>query len=102
MVQTLFVVNAHLMAKPGCEERLKASLEQLVRNCQYHKGLLVYRLHQDLEDPTHFVFYEQFASREDYLSHSKSEELASFRQEVQDLLEGDNKVYRLKTLAEHK
>lgn len=102
MVPSHFVVNAHLMAKPGCAEQLKACLELLVKNCQHHQGLLVYRLHQDLEDPCHFVFYEQFANREDYLSHSKSEELAGFRQEVRDLLKGDNKVYRLKTLAEHK
>jgi len=101
MKNDILAVNAHLIARPGCEEKLKARLEQLVRDCRDHQGLLVYRLHQDTENPALFVFYEQFASREAFEDHLNSDELRIFQKEIPGLLDGEGKIYTLKILADH-
>lgn len=101
MKNDILAVNAQLIARPGCEEKFKTRLEQLVRDCRDHQGLLVYRLHQDTENPALFLFYEQFATREAFESHLNSDELRSFQKEIPELLAGEAKVYTLKILADH-
>ncbi len=102
MKNDILAVNAHLVARTGCEDQLKVRLEQLVRECFDHKGLLTYRLHQDYKNSAHFVFYEQFESREAFDRHMDSKELKSFQKDSRDLLGEEAKVYVLMILADHK
>jgi quinol monooxygenase YgiN len=77
-----------MRAKQGKEDALRTTLEKLVGDCSHHDGLLVYRVHQEKNDPTCFLFYEHFASEAAFNAHSESPELATIRDILPDLLDG--------------
>ncbi len=61
----LLTVIAHMRAAPGKRDELRAALEALVEPTSREneptsreKGYVNYDLHQRIEDPDHFSFYE--------------------------------------------
>ena len=65
------VLTAMVKAKPGQEEAVKEALLSLVEPTRKEPGCLCYYLHQSKADPTQFMFYEQWASKEDLAAHGK-------------------------------
>ncbi|MEL6675942.1 MAG: putative quinol monooxygenase [Bacteroidota bacterium] len=56
-----------------------SELIKLLAPTRQEAGCINYDLHQDLEDPTHFVFYENWESAEHLLAHSKSAHIEAYR-----------------------
>jgi quinol monooxygenase YgiN len=56
-------VTARLKAKPGLERQLAQELLALVPLSRADAGCLSYDLHQSLDDPACFLFYENWQSR---------------------------------------
>lgn len=71
-------IVAEIIAKPGKEELVKAELLKLIPITEAEKGCINYDLHQDLEDPTRFLFYENWESREDWVAHSEAPHLKDY------------------------
>ena len=57
-------VIAEAIAKPGQEEALYRTLHACVAPTRAEPGNLGYILHQDLDNPARFFFYETWVSRE--------------------------------------
>lgn len=79
-------VVARFKAKPGKEEMLKKELVGLLEPSRADEGCINYNLHQGIEDPGLFIFYENWQSRELLKKHSVNPHLVAFRERVKDIL----------------
>ncbi|AIL12551.1 hypothetical protein IM40_01890 [Candidatus Paracaedimonas acanthamoebae] len=59
-----YTVLAIVEAKVGQEELLKQALGKVAELSRTENTCLAYRLHQDLNNPTQFFFYETWESKE--------------------------------------
>jgi quinol monooxygenase YgiN len=64
-----FTLIVHLQVKKGEEKAMLDAAKPAVAATLKEKGCLAYELHQDLEDPTKFVFYERWKSVEALRDH---------------------------------
>lgn len=71
-------IVANIFAKPDQVELVKAELQKLVAPTLAEDGCLNYDLHQNNEDPAHFLFYENWESREQWLAHMEQPHLAAY------------------------
>ncbi|MEM7482902.1 MAG: putative quinol monooxygenase [Acidobacteriota bacterium] len=72
-------VVANIHAAPDQIDLVKAELEKLVPITLAEAGCLQYDLHQDNENPAHFMFYENWESRELWLAHIHAPHIAAYR-----------------------
>lgn len=96
----VFTVVAKLQAKPGQDKELEAILlEQVAAVRAAEPDCLVYRLHRSADDPTTFLFYEQYRSEAAFACHRKAPHLAAFQARRQALVAGPAQVeiYRART-----
>lgn len=71
-------IVANITANPGKTDLVKAELEQLIAITRAEEGCLTYDLHQDNENPAHFMFYETWESRELWQAHMQAPHLAAY------------------------
>lgn len=91
MPHTLTVI-ARVRAKPGMEPRLRAALIALVAPTRSEAGCLNYDLHESIDDPAQFVFYEDWTSRQALDIHSRSPHIFAFRERAKELLAGPTEI----------
>lgn len=72
-------IIARFRAKPGRESRAREALCALLAPTRSEAGCINYDLHQSLEDPALFVFYENWASAAHLEKHSQSPHLQALR-----------------------
>lgn len=65
-------IIAEITAKDGQTTIVKAALQRLIPVTRAEAGCINYDCHQDNEDPAHFVFYENWESRELWQAHMQS------------------------------
>ena len=68
---------------------MKAELEKLIPITREEKGCIQYDLHQNNEDPAHFLFYENWESRELWQDHMNNQHLKEYvaATEAEDVVE---------------
>ncbi len=71
-------IVAHIRANPDKINLVKAELEKLVPVTRAEEGCLQYDLHQDNEDPAHFLFYENWETRPLWQTHMNAPHLAAY------------------------
>lgn len=71
-------IVAHIHAHPDKSDLVRAELEKLIPITRAEQGCLQYDLHQDNENPAHFLFYENWQSRELWQTHMKAPHLAAY------------------------
>lgn len=71
-------IIAHITAKPEHIAHVKEELEKLIPITLAEEGCLQYDLHQDNDNPAHFLFYENWASRELWQAHMNNQHLADY------------------------
>ncbi len=76
---TLTIV-ANITANPDKIELIKTELEKLIEPSRADEGCLQYDLHQDNDNPAHFMFYENWQSRELWQAHMNTPHLAAYVQ----------------------
>lgn len=57
---------------------VKAELLKLVAPTHKESGCIQYQLHQDNEDPKHFIFYEEWKSQADLTTHFETKHMKDF------------------------
>ncbi len=72
-------ILANIHAKPDQIETVKAELLKLIPITRAEEGCVQYDLHQDNENPDHFVFYEIWESRELWQTHMEAPHLAAYK-----------------------
>ena len=80
-------IVARIKAKNGQENALAAEVEKLVAPTLAEAGCLRYDLHRDLEDPGNFLFFENWATKQQWLAHMESPHLQAYKAEADDLVE---------------
>ena len=70
------VSNSH--AEADQIDLVKAELEKLIPITRAEEGCIQYDLHQDNEDPTRFLFFENWESRELWQAHMNAPHLAAY------------------------
>ena len=75
-------IVAHIHALPDRAEHVRAELEKLVAPTRAEAGCLQYDLHRDDEDPAHFLFFENWESRELWQAHMAAPHLAAYLEAV--------------------
>ena len=71
-------IVANITAKSDKIELVKAELEKLIDVTLAEEGCLQYDLHQDNENPAHFMFYENWESRELWQTHMSSQHIKDY------------------------
>jgi quinol monooxygenase YgiN len=93
---TLVVV---VQVKKGEEKTFLEAAKPCVAATRKEKGCIAYECHQDVEEPTRFVFYERWKSPEALAAHFKEEHLKSLADTLHKIADGAPKFAFLK-LAE--
>ncbi|MDQ2810540.1 MAG: antibiotic biosynthesis monooxygenase [Actinomycetota bacterium] len=96
----LLTVIAHMRAQPGKESELRTALEALIKPTTEERGYVNYDLHQGVEDPSEFFFYENWESAGDLDAHLNAPHLQHFSATMGDLLDDDGlTITRLRRIA---
>lgn len=77
MSQKLTIV-AHIHAKKDKAEFVRKELEKLIAITQAEKGCIQYDLHIDNDNPAHFLFYENWESRELWQTHMANTHISDY------------------------
>ncbi len=76
MRKLTIVANIHV--NPDQIDLVKAELEKLVPITRAEEGCIQYDLHQDNDNPAHFMFYENWESRALWQTHMNAPHLAAY------------------------
>lgn len=71
-------IVANITANPGKTDLVKAELEKLIAITRAEDDCITYDLHQDNENPAHFMFYETWESRALWQTHMQAPHLAAY------------------------
>lgn len=71
-------IVANIKVQSDKIEFIKAELEKLISTTRAEKGCLQYDLHQDNQNPAHFLFYENWESRELWQTHMNNQHLKDY------------------------
>lgn len=94
-----FSVVAEIQAKPGRADELRTITRPLVDGVRGDPKNLVYFLQEDRARPGHFVFYEVFASEQDFNAHNEMPYVKAWFARLAELAEGPVKVMKLQVLG---
>jgi quinol monooxygenase YgiN len=83
----LLTVIAYMRAAPGKRDELRQALEALIEPTRQEKGCVNYDMHQGIEDPDQFFFYENWESGEDLDAHIAAPHLTAFAARLPELLD---------------
>jgi len=75
---TQLTIVANIKTKADKVELVKAELLKLIEVTRAEEGCINYDLHQDNENPTHFLFYENWESRELWQTHMGNKHLQEY------------------------
>jgi len=71
-------IVANIKAKADKIDLVKAELLKLIDITRAEKGCINYDLHQDNENSGHFLFYENWESRELWQAHMENQHLQDY------------------------
>ena len=71
-------IVANIKTKADKIDLVKTELLKLIDTTRAEKGCINYYLHQDNENPHHFLFYENWESRELWQTHMGNKHLAEY------------------------
>ena len=74
----MLTIVADIHANPDQIDLVKAELKKLIPITRAEEGCIQYDLHQDNENPAHFLFYENWESRELWQAHMNAPHLAAY------------------------
>lgn len=75
---TQLTIVANIKANPEKIDLVKTELLKLIETTRSENGCINYDLHQDNENPAHFMFYENWESRELWQIHMNAPHLAAY------------------------
>lgn len=71
-------IVANIKAKADKIELVKSELLKLINITREEEGCINYDLHQDNENPAHFLFYENWESRDLWQTHMSNQHLKDY------------------------
>ena len=83
----LLTVIAYMRAASGKRDELRQALEALIEPTSQERGFVNYDLHQSLQDPDMFFFYENWESDEALDAHLAAPHLTALAARIPELLD---------------
>ncbi|WP_020591566.1 putative quinol monooxygenase [Kiloniella laminariae] len=83
-------IIANIQVKPGKLDLVLSEMEKLIPITRAEKGCLQYDLHQDNDNPCHFVFVENWESRAFWQDHMQAPHLEAFIAATEGAIENLN------------
>ncbi|WP_145266652.1 putative quinol monooxygenase [Calycomorphotria hydatis] len=80
-------IIADITAKSDQVELVKTELIKLIETTRAEEGCVQYDLHQDNENPAHFLFFELWESRDLWQAHMAAPHLAEFKAATEGAVE---------------
>jgi quinol monooxygenase YgiN len=71
-------IVALITAKADKVDLVKSELEKLIETTRDEEGCVQYDLHQNNENPAHFLFFENWESRELWQRHMENQHLKDY------------------------
>lgn len=75
---TQLTIIANITAHPEQIDFVKAELVKLIEVTRAEAGCINYDLHQDINNPAHFMFYENWQTRELWQAHMANQPLQDY------------------------
>lgn len=75
---TNLTIVANIKANADQIDLVKTELLKLIQITRTEEGCINYDLHQDNNNPTHFMFYENWQTRELWQTHMANQHLADY------------------------
>ncbi|EGU46286.1 hypothetical protein VII00023_11876 [Vibrio ichthyoenteri ATCC 700023] len=79
-------IVANIVAQPDKIDLVKSELLKLIDPTCVEDGCINYDLHQNNEDPAHFVFYENWVSEQHLQAHLANSHIAAYIKATEDAL----------------
>ena len=96
----LLTVIAYMKAAPGKTDELRTALEGLIAPTTAEDGCVNYDLHEAVEEPGTFFFYENWEGAEQLDAHLATPHLVQFAGRIEELLDADGlTINRLRRIA---
>ncbi len=92
------IVIAKIEALEHEIENVKAEFLNLVESTRKEAGCILYDLHQDLEDPALFIFYEIWEDKNALQTHMTNDEVVKCYARVSKIVKNVN-VYEMEKIA---
>lgn len=92
-------IVAEITARPGQEDALRAATLPLIARVRNEPENILYFLHEDLQSPGHFTFYEIFGNEAAFEAHNQTSHVQDWFRQLPDLAEGSVAVTRMKILG---
>ena len=70
------------IAKSGMEAYVKRYLKQLMGHSRQDKGCILYNIHQSIDNPSEFMVYMQWESKEAFEQHNQKPEMQEFKHQL--------------------
>ena len=85
MSQKTVTVVALMVAKPDKIDQARTALAALLEPTRREPGCINYDMHQNLDDPARFIFYENWTTKADLEKHAQSDHLQALLQRSDEL-----------------
>lgn len=95
-MSTLIIV-ANIYAKVDTSDYVKSELIKLIEPTRAEEGCFQYELHQDNENPSNFMFFEKWQSRELWQQHMKMPHLVACLSNIEGQV-NDITVHQMKPI----
>lgn len=82
----MLTIVATIKANPGKEAFVQAALEKLLPVTRKEAGCVQYDMHRNNDDPSHFLFFELWTTRELWQAHINAPHLVEFREATEGAL----------------
>ncbi|HEX8494344.1 MAG TPA: putative quinol monooxygenase [Pyrinomonadaceae bacterium] len=92
MTNQKLTVLARVYAKEDAAEKVRQECLALVAPSRAEEGCINYDLHQSVDDKTHFVFYENWVSREALDKHLEMPHSLRFDERTSGLLAQETEI----------
>jgi|HubBroStandDraft_6_1064221.scaffolds.fasta_scaffold88931_1 quinol monooxygenase YgiN len=92
-------VFADIRAKPGCESELRDTFSAATERNRGNDAAILYRLHVDVADHAHLVFYEIWRDSAAIDAYQSSPSFKAMLDQAMPATESVN-IYRLRAIAE--
>lgn len=99
--ESAWSIVAQVRAKPGKAEQLREATLPLVELVRGDPKNLVYFLQEDRAEPGHFIFYEIFATREDFEARNAMPYVQAWFAKLPELADGSVDVLQMGVLGQN-
>ena len=80
------VINARISVKPEATEQFIAFAGTIIEQSNLEPGCLVYKLYQEVGNPSGFIFYEVYENQEAIDFHNSTSHFKTFIGQISELL----------------